>query len=202
MTRSGPTLGRVSERLGILGGTFDPVHVGHVVAAADVRAALRLDRLLLVPAGDPWQKRATVVASPEQRFAMAERACGGVEGVEVSRIELDHDGASVTADTLERLAAPDRDLFLLLGADAVLNMASWRRLEETKALATVVAVERAGEHARPPGGGWRCEHVTIPRIDVSSSEIRRRVAEGRPIDGLTPRAVVDFIRDEGLYTRR
>lgn len=190
----------VSERLGILGGTFDPVHVGHIVAAVDVRAALGLDRVVMVPAGDPWQKRGRVVASPEQRFAMVERACAGLEGVEVSRVELDHEGPSVTADTLERLEARERELFLLLGADAVANMPTWRRLEETRHLATIVVVERAGEHAEPPGPGWRFEHVTIPRLDVSSSEIRRRVAAGLPIDGLTPPSVVEFIRIEGLYT--
>ena len=195
-------LGRVTgrERLGILGGTFDPVHIGHVVAAVDVRAELGLDRVLLVPAGDPWQKRGQVVASPEQRFAMAQRACSGVVGVEVSRVELDHDGPSVTADTLERLQSADSELFLLLGADAVANMPTWRRLEETRELASIAVVERLGEHAVPPGPGWRFEHVTIPRLDVSSSEIRRRVAAGLPIDGLTPPCVVDFIRDEGLYT--
>ena len=196
-------LGRVSdrrERLGILGGTFDPVHIGHIVAAVDVRGALGLDRVLMVPAGDPWQKRGQVVATADQRFAMAERACEGLVGVEVSRVEIDHDGPSVTADTLERLAEPDRDLFLLLGADAVANMPTWRRLEETRDLAGIAVVERAGEHATPPGPGWRFDHVTIPRLDVSSSEIRRRVGAGLPIDGLTPRSVVDFIRDEGLYT--
>jgi nicotinate-nucleotide adenylyltransferase len=191
----------VSERVGVLGGTFDPVHVGHIVAAGDVRAALGLDRVLMVPAGDPWQKRGRVVASAEQRFAMVQRACAELDGVEVSRVELDHPGPSVTADTLERLAAPDCELFLLLGADAVANMPTWRRLEETRDLAMVVVVERAGEHAEPPGDGWRFEHVTIPRLDVSSSEIRRRVSEHRPIDGLTPPGVVDFIRIERLYTR-
>lgn len=198
-------LSRVSdrrERLGILGGTFDPVHIGHVVAAVDVRAALGLDRVLMVPAGDPWQKRGQVVATPAQRFAMAERACEGLAGIEVSRLELDHGGPSVTADTLERLQSADRDLFLLLGADAVANMPTWRRLEETRDLAAIAVVERAGEHAEPPGPGWRFDHVTIPRLDVSSSEIRRRVAAGLPIDGLTPRSVVDFIRVEGLYTLR
>jgi nicotinate-nucleotide adenylyltransferase len=191
----------VSERVGVLGGTFDPVHVGHVVAAVDVRAALRLDRVLMVVAGDPWQKRGSVEASPEQRFAMAEIACGDLAGVEVSRLELDHEGPSVTADTLERLLDPARELFLLLGADAVANMPTWRRLEETRHLATIAVVERAGEHAEPPGPGWRFEHVTIPRLDVSSSDIRTRIATGRPIDGLTPPRVVDFIRDAGLYNR-
>jgi nicotinate-nucleotide adenylyltransferase len=189
------------ERVGVLGGTFDPVHIGHVVAAVDVRAALDLDRVLMVVAGDPWQKRGSVEALPEQRFAMAEIACDDLAGVEVSRLELDHDGPSVTADTLERLVAPDRELFLLLGADAVANMPTWRRLEETRDLAAIAVVERAGEHAEPPGPGWRFEHVTIPRLDVSSSDIRARIGAGLPIDGLTPPRVVDFIRDAGLYNR-
>jgi nicotinate-nucleotide adenylyltransferase len=190
----------VPERWGILGGTFDPVHIGHVVAAVDVRAACGLDRVLIVPAGDPWQKRGLVVASPTQRTAMAELACADLDGVEVSAVEVEREGASVTADTLEALAAPDRELYLLLGADAAANMPTWRRLEETRTLASVVVIERAGEHADPPGPGWRFEHVTIPRLDVSSSDIRGRIAEGRPIDGLTPPAVVQFIARERLYT--
>ena len=195
-----PNVGGTPERLGILGGTFDPVHVGHVVAAVHVRAELHLDRVILVPAGDPWQKRGQVMAAPEQRFEMAGLACAGIDGLEVSRAELDHPGPSVTADTLERLTTPERELFLLLGADAVANMPTWRRLEETRDLATIAVLERAGEHAVPPGPGWRFEHVAVPRLDVSSSEIRRRMGAGLPIDGLTPPAVVDFIRDEGLYT--
>jgi nicotinate-nucleotide adenylyltransferase len=190
----------VPERLGILGGTFDPVHIGHIVAAVDVRAALGLDRVLMVPAGDPWQKRGAVSASPEQRSQMVELACRGLDGVEMSRVEIEHEGPSVTADTLEALAATDRELYLLLGADAARNMPTWRRLEETRTLARVVVVERAGEHADPPGPGWCFEHVTIPRLDVSSSEIRRRVAAGLPIDGLTPPAVVQFIAQARLYT--
>jgi nicotinate-nucleotide adenylyltransferase len=199
VNRAGPYAPGV-ERLGVLGGTFDPVHIGHVVAAVDVRAELGLDRVLMVPAGDPWQKRGQVVASPEQRFEMASLACVGLVGVEVSRVEIEAEGPSVTADTLERLQADGRELMLLLGADAVANMPTWRRLEETRDLAGIAVVERAGEHATPPGSGWRFEHVTIPRLDVSSSEIRRRVGIGLPIDGLTPPAVVKYIQDQGLYT--
>jgi nicotinate-nucleotide adenylyltransferase len=190
----------MNTRLGVLGGTFDPVHIGHIVAAVDVRAELGLDRVLLVPAGDPWQKRGQVVATPAQRFEMVELAARGLDGVEVSRVEIDAPGPSVTADTLERLQAPGVELHLLLGADAVANMGTWRRLEETRDLAAIVVVERAGEHAVPPGPGWRFEHVTIPRLDVSSSEIRRRVGAGLPIDGLTPPLVAQYIRDHALYT--
>lgn len=187
-------------RIGVYGGTFDPVHNAHLLVAADVRAALDLDVVYLVPAGDPWQKRGRVVADPATRARLCELAVEGIDGVEVSRIEVDRTGASVTADTLESLAAPDRELFLVLGADAAANMPTWRRLEETRHLATVVVVEREGEHADPPGPGWGWCHVTVPRIDVSSSMIRDRLASGRPADGLVPPAVLADIRGRGLYT--
>jgi nicotinate-nucleotide adenylyltransferase len=191
----------VGERIGVLGGTFDPVHVGHVVAASEARWSLRLDRVLLVVAGDPWQKRGQVVASAQDRLALARAAVDDVDGVEASSVEVDRHGPSVTADTLEELAAPGREFFLLLGADAVANMPTWRRLEETRDLATVVVIERAGDaHAEPPGAGWRFERLAIPRLDVSSSGVRARLAAGRPVDGLVPVAVVREIRARGLYT--
>lgn len=190
------------ERVGVLGGTFDPIHVGHVVVAVESRCALALDRVLLVVAGDPWQKRGRVVAPPADRVHMARVAVDGIEGLEVSTVEIDRGRASVTADTLEALAAPGRELFLLLGADAVANMPTWRRLDDTRHLCTLVVITRAGEHADAPGPGWRVEHVTIPRLDVSSSELRERLANGRPVDGLVPPAVVHEIRARHLYTRR
>jgi nicotinate-nucleotide adenylyltransferase len=191
----------VGERIGVLGGTFDPVHVGHVVAAADARDALRLDRVLLVVAGDPWQKRGKVVASPADRLALARAAAEGVDGVEASDVEVRRPGPSVTADTLEALAAPGREFFVLLGADAVANMPTWKRLDETRDLATIVVIERAGDaHAEPPGPGWRFERLAIPRLDVSSSDIRARLAAGRPVDGLVPVPVMQEIRARGLYT--
>jgi nicotinate-nucleotide adenylyltransferase len=191
----------VGERIGVLGGTFDPVHVGHVVTAVDARAALRLDRVLLVVAGDPWQKRGQVVASGADRLALVRAAVAGLEGIEASGVEVERSGPSVTADTLETLAAPDRSFFLLLGADAVANMPTWKRLDETRDLATVVVVERAGDsHAEPPGPGWRFERLSIPRLDVSSSDLRTRLAAGRPVDGLLPAPVIAEIRARGLYT--
>jgi nicotinate-nucleotide adenylyltransferase len=188
-------------RIGVFGGTFDPVHVGHVVVAVDTRAALGLDRVLLVVAGDPWQKRGRVVASAEDRLLLVEAAVEGIEGVEASAVEIEREGASVTADTLEALSGPDRELFLVLGADAVANMSTWRRLDETRDLATVVVVERQGDvHATPPGDGWRVERVSIPRLDVSSTDVRDRIAAGRPIDGLVPPAVVRVMAARGIYT--
>jgi nicotinate-nucleotide adenylyltransferase len=190
----------VSERVGVLGGTFDPVHVGHVVAAVESRFVLGLDRVLFVVAGDPWQKRGRVAAPPADRLALVQAAIEPIEGLETSSVEIDRDRPSVTADTLEALARPGRELYLLLGADAAANMPTWRRLEETRDLCTLVVVTRAGERARPPGDDWSVRHVTIPRLDVSSSDLRRRLAEGRPIDGLTPPAVVREIVRRRLYT--
>lgn len=189
-----------TERLGVLGGTFDPVHVGHVVAAVDARSALNLDRVLVVVAGDPWQKRDRVVGSASDRLALVEAAFADVEGIEASSIEVERDAPSVTADTLEALQAAERELFLILGADAVANMSTWKRLDDTRSLATVVVIERDGEHAEPPGDGWRVEHLPIPRLDVSSTDIRDRLADARPIDGLVPSVVVQCIRERGLYT--
>jgi nicotinate-nucleotide adenylyltransferase len=189
------------ERLGVFGGTFDPVHVGHVVVATETRAQLGLDRVLLVVAGDPWQKRGRVVAHASDRLALAQAAVDDLDGIEASPIEIERGEASVTADTLEALSAPGRELFLVLGADAVANMPTWRRLDETRHLATVVVVERAGDvHAEPPGPGWRVERVSIPRLDISSTDLRDRLRAGRPIDGLVPPHVVREIERRGLYT--
>lgn len=191
----------MSERIGVLGGTFDPVHAGHVATAAEVRHALGLDTVLLVVAGDPWQKRGRVVASAEDRLALVAAAVAVVEGVEASAVEVERDGPSVTADTLEALRAPGRELFLVLGADAVANMPTWKRLDDTKALATIVVVERAGDlDVHPPGEGWRVAHVRVPRLDVSSTDLRARLASGRPVDGLVPESVIAEIRRRGLYT--
>lgn len=179
------------------------MHVGHVVAAADTRAALGLDRVLLVVAGDPWQKRGEVIASAADRLAMVAAAVDDVDGVEDSSIEIDRGEPSVTYDTLVGLSAPERELFLVLGADAVRNMPTWRKLEETRDLATLVIVERAGDaHAEAPGPGWRIERVTIPRLDIASRDLRARLAAGRPIDGLVPPAVVRAIAERDLYNRQ
>jgi len=191
----------VAERVGVYGGTFDPIHIGHVAAARAVREHLGLDRVLVVPAGDPWQKRGRVVAAPEQRLEMVRRAVEGVEGLEVCDVEVRRGTASVTADTLEDLDAPGRDLFLVLGADAVANMGTWRRLEDTRDLATIVVVERDGERAEPPGSGWRVEHVPIPRIDVSSTAVRERIAAGASIEDLVPAATARYLEEQVIYTR-
>src|SRR5207247_3805266 len=124
----------------------------------------------------PWQKRGLVIASARGRLSLVDAAVDGSEGVEASALEIERDAPSVTADTLEALAGPDRELFLVLGADAVANMGTWRRLDETRHLATIVVVERAGDaYSEPPGPGWRVQRVSIPRLDLPSARLRLRL---------------------------
>lgn len=190
------------ERVGVFGGTFDPVHVAHIVAAVEARRALRLDRVVLVPAGDPWQKRGSVAAPAADRRAMVQAAVDGIEGLEVSSLEVEREGPSYTYQTLEALSAPSRELFLIVGADVAATMGSWVGVERLPALATLVVVDRAGDRPPADGGplpGWRCERVSIPRLDVSSTELRARAARGGPLDGLVPPGAVRVIVELGLY---
>ena len=192
----------VIERLGILGGTFDPPHVGHLVTAVNVRHELQLDRVLLVVSNLPWQKVGTRDISPAvARLAMVEAAVADVEGLEASRLEVDAGGPSYTADTLATLLAedPSRELFVILGADAAAGVLTWERWEEVRDQATVVAVERPGapKAAVPPG--WRWIQVEVPRLDVSSTDLRARAVDGRPLDYLVTHEVADWIETNGLY---
>jgi nicotinate-nucleotide adenylyltransferase len=186
------------ERLGVFGGTFDPVHVGHLVAAVNVRHALALDRVLFVVAHKPWQKGERVVAAAEDRAALVEAAVEGVEGLEVSRLELDRGGPSYSVDTLEQLAG-QAELFLIVGADAAASIETWQRVDVVRELATLVVVTRAGWEVPDLAPGWRVEQVTIPRLEVSSTELRQRLADGRPVEFLIPPAAVRCLRERGLY---
>lgn len=191
-----------SERLGIFGGTFDPPHIGHLVSAVNVRHELALDRVLLVVNNVPWQKVGQREISPaEDRFAMVEAAVADVDGLEASRLEIDAGGMSYTADTLRTLADedPTRALFVVLGADAAAGLATWERSEEVCERATIVVVERPGAKDVAPLSGWRWERVEVPSIEVSSTDLRQRVTDGRPLDYLVTHEVVDCIEERGLY---
>jgi nicotinate-nucleotide adenylyltransferase len=192
----------MGRRLGIFGGTFDPPHVGHLVAAVNVRHELALDKVLLVVAGRPWQKVGTRDISPTaDRYAMVEAAVGTVEGLEASRLEIDRPGMSYTADTLEALRAddPDAELFVVLGSDAAAGLPSWERADEVRAAATIVVVERPGTREAEPPRGWSWERVEVPRLEVSSTDLRARVADGRPLDYLLTPEVIATIEARGLY---
>jgi nicotinate-nucleotide adenylyltransferase len=195
-------VGGRGERLGIFGGTFDPPHVGHLVTAVNVRHELRLDRVLLVVSGVPWQKVGTrPISPPEARFAMVQAAVGDVEGLEASRVEIDAGGPSYTADTLAALRAedPERELFVILGADAAAGLLSWERWEEVRDLSTVVVVDRPGSVPAEAPPGWRWVHVEVPRVEVSSTDLRARAVDGRPLDYLVTHEVVDWIEANHLY---
>lgn len=183
----------------MFGGTFDPVHVGHLVAAVNARHALSLDRVLLVVANLPWQKSDRHLTPAEDRFAMVEAAVAGHDGLEASRMELDRGGVTYTADTLEALATSDRELFLIVGRDVGSEMGTWARPEAVQRLATLVVVDRPDAPEPALGPDWRVERVAIPLLQVSASDLRQRAAEGRPLDWLVPEAVMTVIAERGLY---
>jgi nicotinate-nucleotide adenylyltransferase len=194
----------LSSRIGVLGGTFDPVHIGHLVAAVNARSALDLDRVILMVANVPWQKAGQrTVTSAEDRLAMVEAAVGNVPGLEASRLEIDRGGDSYTADTLAELgeANPGAELFLIVGWDVAAELTTWDRWEEIQRLATLVVVNRpgAGRPAGLDGEGWRVEEVTVPNLEISSTDLRERAATGRPLDYLMPEAAVHCLRARGLY---
>jgi nicotinate-nucleotide adenylyltransferase len=190
------------SRIGVFGGTFDPVHVGHLAAAVNVRHSLRLDRLLLVVANIPWQKAGRRPVSPApDRLAMVETAVEGIPGLEASRLEIDRGGPSYTADTLAQLQAGEAgaELFLVVGADVVKELDTWARLDEVRSRASLAVVKRPGSRPRLPVG-WRAEQVEVPSLDISSTDLRARVADGRPLDFLVPAPVIRLIQSRRLYS--
>ncbi|HEY2897696.1 MAG TPA: nicotinate-nucleotide adenylyltransferase [Gemmatimonadaceae bacterium] len=189
-------------RLGVLGGTFDPPHIGHLLAASDAFEALALDKLLFVPAKVPPFKSRTVQASADQRQRMLELTLGDDPRFEASRIELDRDGLSFTVDTLEALETetPGVSLFMLIGEDLATQIASWRDAARIADLATIVVLVRATlETGSALESTLPMTRLTTRRIELSSTEIRERVKTGRPIRGFVTDAVAAFVHAAGLY---
>ncbi len=194
--------GAPGPAVGIFGGTFDPVHVGHLVAATWAREGLGLDRVLLVVANVPWQKAGTrAVTAAEDRFRMVEAAVAGIPGVEASRMEIDRGGPSYTVDTVRDLLEVDPSTrpYVIVGADVARELDTWKRVDELRAAATLVVVERGGTHGGEDPPGWRVERLGIPALDISSSELRRRLAEGLSVDFLVPEPAIRCIRQLNLY---
>jgi nicotinate-nucleotide adenylyltransferase len=199
-------------RLGLFGGSFDPVHYGHLLLAECCREQCRLDEVWFVPAATPPHKQTRALSPAAQRIEMLELATGGQPAFRVSRIEVERGGVSYTVDTLAALAAedPKRELFFLLGADSLEDLPNWREPARICQLATPVVVRRPGASAvdfdvlaglAPPDrlAEFRRYQVEMPLVDLSSSEIRRRVAAAESIRYRTPRAVETYIQSHGLY---
>jgi len=189
------------ERIGLFGGTFDPVHVAHLVDACSARYQLALDRVLIVVAGAPWQKEGRELAPAEARYEMVAAAIEGVEGLEASRLEIDRAGPTYTIDTVEALARDDRELFLVMGSDVAASLPTWHRVDDLRDATTLAIIER-GESPVLPAPGWKEVRVRTPRFELSSTELRRRVAEGEPVEYLIPLPAVRVLHERGLYTRR
>ena len=197
-------------RLGIFGGTFDPVHYGHLLLADQCLEQCRLEQVWFLPAGVPPHKLERTVASGKARVEMLELALAGHDRIRIDRRELDRADPCYTVETLAALRAedPSRDLFFLLGADSLVDFPTWREPRRIVELARLAVVNRGGapfpelELLRPVLGNGlasRIDLVTIPGMDISSSDIRRRISQGKSIRYMTPRAVECYIETHGLY---
>jgi len=195
--------------VGILGGTFNPPHIGHLVCAQEARSQLRLDRVVLMPVHTPPHKAALDDPGPEARLALCQAAIAGDDELEISALEIERGGSSYTVDTLRALhgSREGDDLTFIVGGDMASSLPSWREPEALLELARVAVAERE-EHRRQEiaerlgalrGADERIVFFTMPRLDISSSDIRRRIAEGRPIRWLVPAEVCDEIERRGLY---
>ncbi|MGI9016192.1 MAG: nicotinate-nucleotide adenylyltransferase [Euzebya sp.] len=194
----------MARRLGIMGGTFDPVHMGHLVTAEQARVDVGLDEVVFVPAGAPWQKTDREVTSSEHRYLMTVLATAANPNFSVSRIELDRQGPTFTVDTLRDLGAnlTDTSLFFITGADAILNILTWKDADEALELATFVAATRPGydlASLKQHDLTGQVILLDVPALAISSSDVRARFKAGRPVRYLIPREVEEFARKHGLY---
>ncbi|QIX27381.1 nicotinate-nucleotide adenylyltransferase [Nocardioides sp. JQ2195] len=193
------------RRVGVMGGTFDPIHHGHLVAASEVQAWFDLDEVIFVPTGDPWQKSDRQVSPAEHRYLMTVIATAANPLFTVSRVDIDRDGPTYTIDTLRELGAlmPDADLYFITGADALANIFTWRDVDELFSLARFVGCTRPGyEMEMKSLEGIPEDRVTlveIPALAISSTDCRNRKERGEPVWYLVPDGVVQYIAKHNLY---
>lgn len=193
-------------RLGVMGGTFDPIHHGHLVAASEVASRFGLDEVVFVPTGQPWQKADRDVSGAEDRYLMTVIATASNPRFTVSRVDVERPGMTYTVDTLKDLRSErgdDVDLFFITGADAMAQILTWRGVDELFELAHFVACNRPGVELDPAITGGlpkdRVSMVSIPALAISSTDCRARVADGEPIWYLVPDGIVQYIQKRGLY---
>nr|WP_240723153.1 nicotinate-nucleotide adenylyltransferase [Haloactinopolyspora alba] len=192
------------RRLGVMGGTFDPIHHGHLVAASEVRHWFGLDEVVFVPTGQPWQKGERKVTAAEDRYLMTVIATASNPSFSVSRVDIDRPGVTYTVDTLRDLRAQrgdDTDLYFITGADALEQILSWRDHDEMFQLAHFVGCTRPGHELSDAGlPEGKITLVEVPALAISSSECRDRVMGGEPIWYLVPDGIVQYINKRGLYS--
>jgi nicotinate-nucleotide adenylyltransferase len=194
----------IGRRIGVMGGTFDPIHLGHLAAASEVAARLELDEVVFVPAGQPWQKDDRAVSAAEDRYLMTVIATAADPRFSVSRVDIDRDGPTYTVDTLEDLAAahPGDQLFFITGADALAAILSWRDPDRVLGLAHLVGVTRPGHPLSDPGlPAGAVTLVEIPALAISSTDCRSRAAADLPMRYLVTDGVMAYIAKRGLYRK-
>lgn len=193
-------------RLGVMGGTFDPIHHGHLVAGSEVASLFELDEVVFVPTGTPWQKAESEVTPAEDRYLMTVIATASNPRFTVSRTDLDRSGPTYTIDTLRDQRAqrgPDVELYFITGADALSNILTWRDVDELFELAHFVGCTRPGHRLADPGlPDGRVSLVEVPALAISSTDCRDRVRRGEPIWYLVPDGIVQYINKRGLYQER
>ncbi|MDO5076112.1 nicotinate-nucleotide adenylyltransferase [Corynebacterium sp.] len=192
------------RRVGIMGGTFDPIHNGHLVAGSEVADRFGLDLVVFVPTGQPWQKADREVTAAEHRYLMTVIATASNPSFQVSRVDIDRGGPTYTVDTLHdlRRVYPDAELYFITGADALAKIVTWRDWEQMFELAHFVGVTRPGyelSHDLPVKQGSRVSLVEIPAMAISSTDCRARAAAARPVWYLVPDGVVQYIAKHRLY---
>jgi nicotinate-nucleotide adenylyltransferase len=196
----------VGRRLGVMGGTLDPIHYGHLVTAEEALVQFALDEVVFVPTGKPWMKLERDVSPAEDRYLMTVIATASNPRFRVSRVEIDRDGPTYTVDTLRTLAAenPDAELYFITGADAMLEIFEWKDTDEVLALAHFIAATRPGYdltrfEAKTPTQHPNVSVMNIPALAISSTDVRERVHAGRPIRYLVPEGVKSYIEKAALY---
>ena len=200
------------NRVGILGGTFDPIHLGHLLLAEEARLALSLDSVVFIPAGRPWRKAEREVSRPEDRLTMVRLAIAGNPAFSVSRAEIDREGPTYTVDTIDALRdawGPEPALWFILGADTLLDLPNWKQPERILEQARLAVAGRgslrledmARMEAQLPTISACIDVVPLPRIEISSSELRRRLSLGLSARYWLPRSVAEYAREHNLYRR-